>query len=135
MPRFEYKVIPAPRKGVPGKGMRGKTAKYANALSIIMNELGAEGWDYVRADTLPFEERSGLTSRIVTYQNMLIFRRQLDEGEEFLQTLENAKDKRVAPIEMIEKGEDTAYVMDALKGDHAGPAVEAETKPQNLAAE
>ncbi|MEM9523951.1 MAG: DUF4177 domain-containing protein [Pseudomonadota bacterium] len=135
MPRFEYKVVPAPRKGVPGKGVRGKTAKYANALSTIMNELGAEGWDYVRADTLPFEERSGLTSRTVTYQNMLVFRRPLDESEEFLRTLENAKDRRVAPIEMIEKGMGTTHVTGVLKSDQTEPAAETESKPRNLAAE
>ena len=40
-----------------------------------MNELGAEGWDYVRADALPCDERSGLTGVKTSYHNVLVFRR------------------------------------------------------------
>ena len=40
-----------------------------------MNELGAQGWEYQRTDTLPCEERSGFTKRVTTFQNMLVFRR------------------------------------------------------------
>ena len=40
-----------------------------------MNALGAEGWEYQRSETLPSEERSGLTRRVTTFQNMLVFRR------------------------------------------------------------
>jgi len=40
-----------------------------------MNEMGSEGWEYVRSDTLPCEERSGFTSKITVYQNLLVFRR------------------------------------------------------------
>ncbi len=79
MTRYEYKVVPAPRKGQRGKGVRGTEGKFANALQLLMNEYGAEGWDYQRTDTLPCEERSGLTGRTTTYQNMLVFRRPLPE--------------------------------------------------------
>ncbi|MEM9902812.1 MAG: DUF4177 domain-containing protein [Pseudomonadota bacterium] len=75
MTRFEYKVVPAPSAGVKAKGLKSTQARFAHALEGLMNELGAEGWDYVRADTLPCEERSGLTGRVTTYQNMLVFRR------------------------------------------------------------
>jgi hypothetical protein len=75
MTHYEYKVIPAPTRGQKGKGIRGAEARFANALSGVMNQLGAEGWEYIRTDTLPAEERSGLTSRITVYHNMLVFRR------------------------------------------------------------
>ncbi|WP_230426519.1 hypothetical protein [Paragemmobacter aquarius] len=45
-----------------------------------MNKMGAEGWDYLRADTLPVDERSGLTGTKTTLQNLLVFRRPLGEG-------------------------------------------------------
>ncbi len=37
--------------------------------------MSAEGWEYVRADVLPSEERSGLTGRTTVYHNVLVFRR------------------------------------------------------------
>jgi hypothetical protein len=46
----------------------------------VMNELGAEGWEYLRADTLPCDERAGLTGIKTSYMNMLIFRRALTEA-------------------------------------------------------
>lgn len=77
MPVYEYKVVPAPEKGRKGKGLKGPRERFANALESVMNELGAEGWEYIRADTLPCEERSGLTGSTTTYQNMLVFRREV----------------------------------------------------------
>ena len=78
MPKYEYKVVPAPAKGKKAKGVRGTEARFAFALEDLMNHLGAEGWEYQRAETLPSEERHGLTSVTTTYRNMLVFRRALD---------------------------------------------------------
>lgn len=75
MQNFEYKVVPAPKKGLKGKGIKTAEARFANAMMSVMNELGAEGWEYQRSDTLPCEERSGLRGRNTTFQNMLVFRR------------------------------------------------------------
>lgn len=38
--------------------------------------MAAEGWEYVRAETLPSEERSGLAGRNTVYHNVLVFRRE-----------------------------------------------------------
>ena len=81
MPRYEYKVVPAPKKGQRAKGIRGTEGKFANALQNLMNEQGADGWEYQRTDTLPCEERSGLRGKTTVFQNMLVFRRILAEGE------------------------------------------------------
>ena len=75
MPNYEYKVVPAPRKGLRAKGIRGADNKFANALQDAMNTQAAEGWEYFRTDTLPCDERQGLTGRSTTFQNMLVFRR------------------------------------------------------------
>lgn len=82
MPKYEYKVIPAPKRGVKAKGLKDTESRFANALQSIMNDCGAEGWDYVRTDTLPCEERVGLTGRTTTFQNMLVFRRTLENAVE-----------------------------------------------------
>lgn len=78
MLHYEFKVIPAPRRGEKARGVKTTEDRYALTLTNVMNELGREGWDYVRADTLPVDERSGLTGTKTSYQNMLVFRRVID---------------------------------------------------------
>lgn len=82
MSAYEYKVVPAPKKGVKTKGARTQEARFAHALQVLMNEQGADGWEYQRTDTLPCEERQGFTGRTTTYQNMLVFRRSLETPQE-----------------------------------------------------
>lgn len=79
--KTEYKVVPAPEKARKVRGLKGK-ALFARALEDVMNELAAEGWQYLRAETLPQEERSGLTSKTTTYRNMLVFERVIEEEVE-----------------------------------------------------
>lgn len=78
MTGFEYKVVPAPMRGLKGKGIKGTPARFANAVQTVMNEMGAQGWEYQRTDTLPAEERQGLTGKTTTFQNLLVFRRPID---------------------------------------------------------
>lgn len=78
MIRFEYKVIPAPTRGAKGKGVKGNDGKFANALETAMNEMAAQGWEYQRAETLPSEERAGLTSKNTIFRNVLVFRRPVE---------------------------------------------------------
>jgi len=80
MPTYEYKVVPAPRAGQKARGVKGTEAQFAHALETLMNDVAAEGWDYLRADTLPCEERQGFRGRTVTHQNMLVFRRMTAEA-------------------------------------------------------
>lgn len=75
MQRFEYKVVPAPKRGEKARGVKTTEDRFAHALTLLMNQLGAEGWDYVRSDALPCEERAGFTGTRTTFQNMLVFRR------------------------------------------------------------
>lgn len=77
MSRYEFKVLPAPRRGEKARGAKTTEERFALALGTLMNELGAEGWDYVRADTLPVDERSGLTGTKTTFHTMLVFRREV----------------------------------------------------------
>ena len=73
--QYEYKVVPAPKTSVKAKGLKNSEERFAHTLQTAMNELGAQGWEYQRTDTLPCEERSGFTKRVTTFQNMLVFRR------------------------------------------------------------
>lgn len=77
MQRHEYTVIPAPARGEKARGARTPAERFSFALLTEMNRMAAQGWEYVRAETLPCEERSGLTSRTTVYHNVLVFRREI----------------------------------------------------------
>lgn len=117
MQGYEYKVVPAPKRGLKAKGVKGTDARFANALQSVMNDLGAEGWEYQRADTLPCEERQGLTGRSTTFQNMLVFRRSVDPVEASVDPLALIEDQRqeVGPADedaLTDDAHDDAYDAD-----------------------
>ncbi len=75
---YEYLVVPAPRQGQKIRGVKGKEMRFAHALSDIINAQAAEGWEYLRAESLPVDQRSGMFSaRTETMQCLLVFRREL----------------------------------------------------------
>ena len=73
---YEYRVIPAPVKGTKAKGAKTVEERFALTLQETMNAMAADGWEFQRAETLPSEERTGLTGRKTVYHNMLVFRRE-----------------------------------------------------------
>lgn len=77
MQRYEYKVVPAPNRGEKARGAKTPADRFAVALAKLMNATARDGWDYVRAETLPAEERTGLTRRTTVYHSVLVFRRPL----------------------------------------------------------
>ncbi len=96
---FEYKVVPAPTRGLKAKGVKGTPARFANALETVMNELGADGWEYQRTDTLPVEERQGLTGRTSSFQNMLVFRRTVVEAAAAMEPVAGLIEDQTSPEE------------------------------------
>lgn len=52
--------------------------RYAATLTEAINSMAVNGWEYLRAETLPSEERSGLTGRTTLFHNLLIFRRAVE---------------------------------------------------------
>lgn len=75
MIRYEYKVVPAPSKGIKGKGVRGAEARFSFALQELMNGMSGYGWEYQRSETLPSVERSGIAGSTTEWRNVLVFRR------------------------------------------------------------
>jgi hypothetical protein len=75
---YEYRVIPAPVKGTKAKGAKSAPDRFALTLQDAMNAMANDGWEFQRAETLPSEERSGLTGTKTVYHNMLVFRRKRD---------------------------------------------------------
>lgn len=74
--RFEYTAVPAPARGEKSRAAKTPGERFAVSLTTVLNDMAAQGWEYVRAETLPSEERSGLTSRVTVWHNLLIFRRE-----------------------------------------------------------
>ena len=81
MQRHEYKVIPAPRRGTKSREAKTNEDRFALTLSTLMNDLGRDGWEYVRSETLPTEERAGFMKTRTVEQTMLIFRRPTDRSD------------------------------------------------------
>lgn len=127
MSNYEYRVVAAPRKGKSGKGVKGSAAKFANAISGLMNEMAAEGWDYLRADTLPCEERQGLTSKTVKYHSMLVFRRAAatEEGSDEETLAIEHHEPEPEPVQEPEPEEDAPQ---EAHGDEAEPEIEFRSK-------
>ena len=75
MPIYEYKVVPAPGKGTKAKGVKTAEGRFALSVEAELNRLAAGGWEYLRAELLPSEERSGLTGSVTNWRNVLVFRR------------------------------------------------------------
>lgn len=75
MTAWEYKIVPAPRRGTKSKGAKTTEDRFALTLEELMNSYGAQGWEFLRSEALPVEERKGFTGKAVTTQHMLVFRR------------------------------------------------------------
>lgn len=125
MQTHEYKVIPAPRRGEKIKGAKTVAERFGVALAHLMNELAAEGWEYLRADTLPCDERTGLTGTATHYHAMLVFRREIRSVAEDVRTLHEQAPRSVPSMddlipEAIEPDERT--VLSPVINTPAGPA-------------
>ncbi len=127
---YEYRVVPAPRRGEKARGVKTTEERFALALTQMMNKLGREGWEYQRSDTLPVEERVGLTGSKTTYQNMLVFRRSLPDAEcESIATMDRGAERplELAPrIEGVTPAALTASLAPAVP--QLGAAVKGEAK-------
>ncbi|WP_353471856.1 DUF4177 domain-containing protein [Salipiger sp. H15] len=86
MKTHEYKVIPAPTKGEKAKAAKGPEGRFAVSMSRLLNDMAEQGWEYIRADTLPSEERSGLTSSTTVWRTLLVFRRPVPQAVQLPQT-------------------------------------------------
>lgn len=131
---YEYRVIPAPLRGKKAKGLKTSSDRFSIALQEVMNEQSAEGWEYHRAETLPFEERSRMGRKSSGFQSVLIFRRLLLEEE-----AENipAEPSYAPPPEQVQAHqEDMAYAPEPEYDaeEIAAPAAEQEPQAEPLRA-
>lgn len=78
MTQYEYRVIPAPRRAKRVRGMGSSLERFAATVAETINDAAAEGWEFLRSETLPLEERRGLLrGRVEVLHSLLVFRRPL----------------------------------------------------------
>jgi len=87
MGKYEYKVLPTPRRAKRAKGVKGEPARFAHALTEMMNVEAAEGWEYLKSETLPMEAKSGMFKGV----------RILAVSSRLLKHLKRSKPRRVGP--------------------------------------
>lgn len=75
MTQYIYRVVPAPAKGEKSSGVKGAEARFARGLETAINAQAREGWEYLRAEILPSQERQGLTGTRTVQRSVLVFRR------------------------------------------------------------
>jgi len=101
MQNYEYKAVPAPTRAKRFKGVKGSANRFAMVISELMNDLASDGWEYLRSDSLPMEEKAGLLKgRVETYQTILVFRREKPEPPEMAGLIED-QSQAPSPVEPV----------------------------------
>ena len=77
MPQYEYTLRPAPNRAEKHRDLKTNAEKFGKTLSDLMNTMAQDGWEFQRSETLPAEERAGLTSKVTVMHTFLVFRREL----------------------------------------------------------
>ena len=74
---LEYKVVPAPVRAVKSKGLKTTADRFANTLAERINAEAAGGWQFLRTESLPCEERSRFGAARMSQQVVMVFAREL----------------------------------------------------------
>ena len=78
---YEYKCVGAPEEPRRQRGVRGWSDRVALAMQEVLAAEAVDGWEYLRTDILPVEEKDGFFSRARrTQRAVLIFRREIGEA-------------------------------------------------------
>jgi hypothetical protein len=73
---FEYKCVGAPERPKRLRGTWSRSDRVALAMQEIIDAEAVDGWEYLRTDLVPVEEKASFFSRTQEVQRaVLIFRR------------------------------------------------------------
>jgi hypothetical protein len=76
MSYYDYKVVPAPKRAKRMKGVHTPEELFAHTMTEAITEQSRQGWEYLRAETLPAEAPRGWLRRPLHEQlSVLVFRR------------------------------------------------------------
>lgn len=83
MASYEYRIVPAPRKAKRVRGAKTGPDRMAALLTETLNAEARQGWEFVRSESLPLDEKPGmLSSPREAYHSYLVFRRPIGGGAE-----------------------------------------------------
>ncbi|MEM6906019.1 MAG: DUF4177 domain-containing protein [Pseudomonadota bacterium] len=95
--RFEYKAVGAPERGRKKKGAKTRSDRAAAAFEELLQANAVDGWEYLRTDLIPVEERPGMFSRVrESHRAVMVFRRALPDPREAAPT--GARIVRPTPV-------------------------------------
>lgn len=90
---FEYKCVAAPERAKRKRGTKTRTERVALAMEEIIEREATDGWEYMRTDLVPVEERSGLFGRpMEVHRAILVFRRGGPASRRFLSPPDRSHD-------------------------------------------
>lgn len=125
---FEYKTVAAPERAKRRRGAKTRTERVAMAVEDLLNEHAVDGWEYLRTDLLPVEERYGFLSRVrEVHRAVMVFRRPLPGAA----TGVARSDRTLAAGP---RAESEATALPPLPNEYDAPSPDGRTEPK-LAAE
>ncbi len=72
----EYKCVGAPERAKRKRGMKTRSDRVAGAMQEIIAAEAVDGWEYLRTDLVPVEEKAGLFGRArEVHRAVLVFHR------------------------------------------------------------
>ncbi|MEM8698409.1 MAG: hypothetical protein AAGF44_04525 [Pseudomonadota bacterium] len=92
---YEYKAVGGPERGRRRRGAKTRSDRVAVALEEIIAREAIDGWQYLRTDLIPVEERRGWLGRVQEiHRSVMVFRRELTETLEIEARLEEVQSPR-----------------------------------------
>lgn len=91
---YEYKCVGAPERPRKQRGARSRSDRVAVAMQEIITAEAVDGWEYLRTDLVPVEEKSGFFSRAhEVHRAVMVFRRDQAPARPAAQRLSGTADR------------------------------------------
>lgn len=75
---YEYRCVGAPERGKKRRGRMSRSDCVAQAMAELIAAEAADGWEYLRTDLVPVEEKPGWFGRAQeVHRGVMVFRRPL----------------------------------------------------------
>lgn len=75
MTKYEFRAIPCPERALRSADIPAGADPFCETLAAAINDLAAEGWDYIRSETIEVKTRRFLRLRKQD-RTFLVFRRE-----------------------------------------------------------
>ena len=77
MSSYEFQVVPAPERVRKLTDLKKDQDKFCATVTDVLTDMGLAGWEFVGAETLPFQQRRMLMFPRVADKTCLVFRREI----------------------------------------------------------